>query len=245
MVFTYRTLLEDLTLNSVTPYQYYDAMGKLFGELERKLFIDLYKNGLKLKDLKKQYIQEHQITARQFNAIRISLEGKINSIKELQKSRVADLVAKIRATEKAIKQKEKAQEKVLKQIKKLEQGSEKWQQKIDKLQRYKFFLYQKRRRLRNLIHKLAKLKSENGHISICFGSKKLFKNQHNLELTDFKTHADWKEAWQESRISNFLLVGSKDENSGNQSCTYGSTNELRIRIPNRGSFSKAMLSFLN
>ena len=67
MVFTYRTLLEDLTLNSVTPYQYYDAMGKLFGELERKLFIDLY------KDLKKQYIQEYQITARQFNAIRISL----------------------------------------------------------------------------------------------------------------------------------------------------------------------------
>ncbi len=57
---------------------------------------------------------------------------------------------------------------------------------------------------------------------ICFGSRKLFKQQFHLETTEFGAgdagHAAWKRAWRDSRSHQFFLVGSGDETAGNQSC---------------------------
>ena len=51
----------------------------LMSRVERCLFADLAK-GKTLKDLKAPYLLRFSITARQFNAIRVELEGKVDSI---------------------------------------------------------------------------------------------------------------------------------------------------------------------
>ena len=99
-------------------------------------------------------------------------------------------------------------------------------------------LFQKKRLAERQKLKLAKLESDKnqGNARICFGSKALFKQQHQ---NDFESHAQWLSAWQAKRSNQFFLVGSKDEISGNQSVV-ASLNEsgslnLRIRVPD--SFS--------
>lgn len=98
MLATYQTRLNDRI-----PYPYFEAMGAYFGRLERKLYVDQYIRGTPVNNLKKRYIKEHQITARQFNSLNNSLSGKIESLKEIQKYQEHDLLGRIASMEKAIK----------------------------------------------------------------------------------------------------------------------------------------------
>jgi hypothetical protein len=56
----------------------------LMGEVERSLFAEFAK-GTPIQSLKSPFLKRFSITARQFNAIRVGVEGKVSSIKELQK----------------------------------------------------------------------------------------------------------------------------------------------------------------
>ncbi|MGB9825344.1 MAG: IS200/IS605 family accessory protein TnpB-related protein, partial [Desulfofundulus sp.] len=233
MLATYQTRIDDRT-----PYSYFDAMGEHFGRLERKLYVDQYIRGIPLNDLKKRYIKEHRITARQFNSLNNSLTGRIKSLEEIQKYQEHDLLGRIASTEKVIKEKEEKRDKIIKSLKKLQPRTEKWQKKIDRLKKIKFFLHQKKRRLRNLRQRLENLRKDmaQGIVRICFGTRKLFKAQHNLEANGFKDHQEWLAAWRKARSSSFFILGSKDETCGNQTCTYFWDNTLRIRVA--GKFTK-------
>ena len=48
-----------------------------------------------------------------------------------------------------------------------------------------------------------------------FGGKELWKKQFKTE-----DHAAWRSEWREKRNSQFFIIGSKDEASGNQLCQY-------------------------
>ena len=77
-VFTYQTRV------SVTQEQ--DQMLReyavLFGRVERTLFREV-QNGADANRLKSNYLVRFAITARQFNAVRIQLQGKIDAIGKL------------------------------------------------------------------------------------------------------------------------------------------------------------------
>jgi IS605 OrfB family transposase len=94
------------------------------------------------------------------------------------------------------------------------------------------------RRICKIREKIKRLKQdqENGKVSCCFGGKKLFRAQFNLEEAGYSNHSEWKQEWDQVRNSEFFLLGSKDETSGNQSCTATIQEDnkisLRIRIPN-------------
>src|SRR5450755_3714768 len=72
-------------------------------------------------------------------------------------------------------------------------------------------------------------------VRLCFGGKKLFRAQFDLVANDYADHAAWHADWQARRAQEFALLGSKDETSGNQSCTasVGCTGAitLRLRLP--------------
>ncbi|MGQ9825940.1 MAG: IS200/IS605 family accessory protein TnpB-related protein [Desulfotomaculales bacterium] len=222
-------------VNDRAPYPYFDAMGEYFGRLERKLYVDQYIRGAPLNDLKKRYIKEHRITARQFNSLENSLSGKIKSLKEIQKYQEHDLLGRIASTEKAIKKKEKERDKIAKSLKKLRPRTEKRQKKIDKLKKIKFFLHHKKRRLRNLRQRLENLRKDTaqGRVRICFGTRRLFKAQHNLAANGFQNHQEWLTAWRKARSSGFFILGSKDESCGNQTCVYSRDNTMRIRVADK------------
>lgn len=72
---------------------------------------------------------------------------------------------------------------------------------------------------------------------LCFGGKKLFHAQYHIEKNGFASHAEWKKAWEEKRNSEFFVLGSKDEFSGNQTCSASiqanGKLSLRLRLPHK------------
>ncbi|HUW65643.1 MAG TPA: transposase [Spirochaetia bacterium] len=231
---TYRTVISPVNDEA---YRYFEEMGRLFGSLERRLFVDWHVLGGKWAELKKEYIVKYGITARQFNSLYNSVAGKVSSVREGLKYRESTLRDQIESVEKFIKEKERAREKARKKLKqkKIKQGSAQWEAIVKKLARIKFVLHQKKRRLRNLQHKLASVRQDldRDKYRICFGGRKLFKAQFDLEANEYLDHAEWVNAWREARSSSFFVLGSKDESYGNQTCTYGFDNAMRLRVAKR------------
>lgn len=204
--FTYQTrLVIDESVAKIL-----DDCAKTFSHIEHQLFADISKGKI-ATDLKSEYLKEYKITARHFNAIRIQVEGKISSIKERQAQQIVETGYKI--------------EGVIKTIKKLEKKA------------VSNKLHQKKRLLFNLQQKLQQLMTdqETGRVRLCFGSRRLFRSQFALAANGYKNHEEWLEDWRKTRENSFFLLGSKDESSGNQSCTATLCSDgslsLRIRLP--------------
>jgi IS605 OrfB family transposase len=188
---------------------------KLYGTVERKLFADYAKN-IDIKKQKSSYLVKYGITARQFNSVRIMLQGKIDSIRSRINDYIEDTEAKIKKTSKSIKS-------LIKKI-----------SGLTSIQKNK--LHQKKRLLSKQQNKLQDLKAdkESDKVRICFGSKKLFNKQFNLEDNNYDNHEEWQEDWDIARNNQFYLIGSKDETMGNQSCVATLEEDsinLRIRVP--------------
>jgi IS605 OrfB family transposase len=206
--FTYQTRLELAEESETTLCAYAELMSKV----ERTLFAELSK-GKTIAEIKSAYLKNFNITARQFNSIRIQIEGKIDSIKALRKDRIPNLKERIVSLEKKIKNLTKRKEKDA------------------------FVIHQKKRRLFFMKSKLENLEADenSGKVSLCFGSNKLFRAQFNLEKNGYRSHEEWHQAWTRARNTSFFLVGSKDESAGNQSCTATIQDDgsltLRLRLP--------------
>ena len=156
-VFTYQTRV------LVTPEQ--DQMLReyavRFGRVERTLYRDLQKGEAAIR-LKAEYLVRFAITARQFNAARIQLQGKIEAIRQRLPLQVANLQTRIGKAKK-----------IVARLRKRMPGSNR--------------LHQKRRRLAGLELRWEQLEAERkaGQIHLCFGSKKLFHSQFHLEENGF------------------------------------------------------------
>ena len=200
---TFETRLKvDSTTDSVL-----QECAHLFAHIKHRLFADIA-SGKSPRELKNDYLVRYKITARQFNALRVQVEGKIASIKKLRPIHIAEAKERIAS--------------LTKKIKKLKDPQ---------------ILHQKKRRLKHLEDKLKQLKEdhENGIIRCCFGSKKLFHAQFDLKANGYTTHQEWLTDWKKARTRELFYLGSKDETSGNQTCTAmlqpNGTLQLRIRLP--------------
>ena len=186
------------------------AYGELYGRVERRLFADVAA-GRSAASLKSEYLQEHQIPARMFNGVRVSLEGKAASVKEQQKLRLDSLGRRTARAERQIADA-------------AERGC--WSQ-----------VHQKRRRLANLRSKLLELEADlaAGRVRLCFGSKKLWRRQYHLERNGYASHDEWLSDWREARSNEFFVLGSRDETAGCQLCVASIADDgsltLRLRMP--------------
>jgi IS605 OrfB family transposase len=207
-VFTYQTRV------SVSPEQ--DQMlgeyAARFGRVERTLYRDLQK-GEDANRLKSAYLVRFEITARQFNAVRLQLQGKVEALRRQRTLQVANLKRRIGKARR-----------IVARLKKRLPGSHQ--------------LHQKQRRLAGLELRFEQLEAERkaSRIHLCFGSRKLFHAQFHLEANGFPSHAEWKQAWREARSNQFFVVGSKDETAGCQGCVASRNPDgsyaLRVRLPN-------------
>ena len=143
--------------------------------------------------------------------MRVSLEGKVASVREQQKLRSDDLSARITRAEK--------------QVAGLAEQSS-WDQ-----------AHQKKRRLANLRSRLAVLEADIAaeRVRLCFGSKRLWRKQHDLETNGYTSHEEWLGDWQAARSDEFFLLGSRDETAGCQLCVASIADDgtltLRLRMP--------------
>jgi IS605 OrfB family transposase len=212
--FTYQTRLKVENVDAKA----LDQCAEFFSILERKLFADI-SSGKKAIDLKSHYIKQYQITARHFNALRVQVEGKIASIQERQKLEMTEKRNKIEAVQNSI-------------------------HKMEKKDPHSNRVHQKKRLLSNLKLRLEQIESDQqaSKVRLCFGSKRLFRAQFDLVANGYKSHEEWLADWQKERNNSFFLLGSKDESSGNQSCTAAIAHDgsfiLRIRLPDNLGMGK-------
>lgn len=188
-----------------------DAYAQLDGKAERSLFATSQAGGA-LNDIKREFQPRFGISSRQFNAMRIGLDGKIASIKERRPELIGEAETRI-----------KKASKVIKNLESRASGTNK--------------LHQKKRRLVMMQSRLAAMKADHaaGTVRLCFGSKKLFNAQFDLAANGYADHAAWKRNWDKARASQFFVLGSQDETAGNQSCQASvvadGTLSLQIRLP--------------
>jgi IS605 OrfB family transposase len=207
MTFTYQTRL---SLNEKRE-EILQECASLLSRVERSLYAEVAK-GQKAITCKNRFLKTHGITARQFNACRVSLEGKIAACKTAQEQAIASLKQQINSTDQQI-------------------------QRLEKKPSKRLVLHQKKRRRNVLSHRLSLREEDDkqGRTHLCFGGKKLFHAQFYLEKNGFASLQEWKEAWEAKRNSEFFVLGSKDETAGNQTCTAriqedGRLN-FRLRLP--------------
>ena len=197
------------------------AYATLYGQAERALFADLAA-GCEPEALKSSYLIRFGLTARQFNAIAIHLKGKIASIKERRTGLIDEAKARIKKAKKVISTLDK----------RLAQALE-----PDERRRLSAKRHQKQRRLAKQQAHLARLEADhaNGTVRLCFGGRKRFRAQFNLDANGYETHAEWLEDWQRARASQFVVIGSKGETAGCQGCVIESLGgqhfALRLRLP--------------
>ena len=186
------------------------AYGELYGRVQRKLFAEVAA-GWSTTALKREYLKRYQIPARMFNGVRVSLEGKVASVKEQQKLRLDSLERRIARAERQI---------------------------VDAAERgRRDQVHQKRRRLATLRLKRTELQDdiEAGRVRLCFGSKRLWQKQRHLAENGYSSHQEWLGDWREARNDEFFVLGSSDETAGCQLCVAtvieDGTMTLRLRMP--------------
>ena len=186
------------------------AFAALYGRVERKLFADVAA-GRSAGSLKSVYLQRYGIPARMFNAVRVSLEGKVASVRESQRLQHDSLRRRVARAERQVSDA-------------AERG------RLDQV-------HQKKRRLANLRHRLAALEADiaEGRVRLCFGSKRLWRKQHHLEVNGYASHHEWLRDWRDARSDEFFVLGSRDETAGCQLCVAAVADDgrltLRLRLP--------------
>ena len=211
MVSSYQTRISDVVyLEPVEGEAALAAYAELYGGVERKLFAE-FSAGAVLASLKKVYQQRYRIPARMFNALRISLEGKVSAVQKTMGLRRESLQRRIARAE-------------------LEIGKAVERGRLNQV-------HQKRRRLANLRFRLAGLDADiaAGRVRLCFGSKRLWWKQHELEANGYDNHEAWLSEWRSSRNDEFFVLGSRDETAGCQLCVANVADDgtltLRLRVP--------------
>ena len=186
------------------------AYADLYGRIQRKLFAQV-SAGRSAPSLKQEYLQRYGIPARMFNAVRVSLEGKITSVKQ-----VMDLG------------RDELQRRIVRAQRHMAQASPGTRGE---------WLHQKRRRLGNLKARLERLESDigAGRIRLCFGSRRLWRKQYALEVNGYSSHDAWLRDWRSARSDEFFVLGSRDETAGCQLCVATVDDDgsltLRLRLP--------------
>lgn len=193
------------------------AYAVLYGKAERSLFAALAAGGDSSK-LKSGFQKKFGITARQYNAVAISLKGKIASIRERRGGQIKEAETRLAKANKVIARLEARCP-----------GTNK--------------VHQKKRRLGTMQSRLAGMKQdhETGNVRLCFGSKRLFRAQFDLEANGYDTRAGWFQDWQEARASSIFVIGSKDETAGCQGCVAKAETDgtltLKLRLPDSNNSS--------
>jgi IS605 OrfB family transposase len=222
-------------LKNLTPEQdaSLSAYADLFNRVAHHLAADMVREGRDAPSFRNSYQRHFNITARQFNAVRVQVEGLANNRVENMKNLENILSGKIAVTRKLLP---KIEKKIAKAI------AEK--QCASSIKKLKNRLHQKNRKLVNLLERLSRTIHESHRpyaSGLCFGGRKLFNAQHHLLENGYASHEEWRTDWQSARSNQFFVQGSRNETAGCQGCVAHVREDgsflLNLRLPGgRGSW---------
>ena len=231
---------------SVSERRLHAKLSKMYREAESNNWPDDQLRDAK-NTLKRVSLTELGITGRQYNALFRGLEGRYKSLNELAKLRVEKtrhqtkkLISKIRKREATLTKSATAslaineRERDGKAPTKAQLKSRKSKVEIGKL---KFANHGQKRRLAILESRVAKdlIICDAKVPSVVFGSKSLLNQRSLIHGNDVQSIEAWQDKWERARSSQFLVVGSKKETAGCQSCVLRRSDAsmmLSLRAPN-------------
>lgn len=152
-----------------------------------------------------------RVAARVFDAMAIELQGLIDGMRKLLVSERKSLRNGIRQLEKQL---------TVRRIRLEALAEDRLRMLPQRKAKLRLTTHQNALRLSKLTVRLVRVECRlAGNVpGICFGSRKLFRQQHHLELTGFGSREAWLRQWQSSCSHQIFFVGSKDETAGNQLC---------------------------
>ena len=186
------------------------AYAALYGRVQRRLFAEV-SSGRSAASMKRGCVREYGIPARMFNAVRVSLEGKVSGARESQLLHAETLKGLVRRAGRELASAGKKGD--------------------------RHGVHQKMRRLDNLRSRLARVEADAaaGLVRLCFGGRKLWRGQYNLEANGYGSHEEWLAGWRDARSGEFFVLGSRDETGGCQLCVAAIADDgsltLRLRMP--------------
>jgi IS605 OrfB family transposase len=194
------------------PVGYFDAYAALYAKVRRVLFKLMQRDDYNANETEKNFRRKYGLNSRQLNSIVIDVKGEIAAARELKKNHVDEVTQSVKALIIAVKKLEKQRKTLAKKIKKQKNVLKiiEFKLEIDKI---RFSIHHKKRRLVSQTDKLTKLKSSK--LKRCFGTRELFAKQNHLYENGYKNHDEWKKDWQRGRTSYFDIVGRSCETHGN------------------------------
>ena len=147
------------------------AYAALYGRVQRRLFAEVSSGrsaaSRSAASMKRDCVREYGIPARMFNAVRVSLEGKVSGARESQLLHIETLKGLVRRAGRELA------------------GAGK---KGDSRR-----VHQKMRRLDNLRSRLARVEADaaSGLVRLCFGGRKLWRGQYNLQANGCGCRIAW------------------------------------------------------
>lgn len=225
------------------------------GRAARSYFVARHVRGEPWKDLKNRLSDSFGLTDRQMSSVAFLVDGKAKGVIEGMKVRQQDLARRLASAERAIAKWERRIEAELAK----DRRHREWRGKAKaaaaagrktpaKPKSLKGFrpresadargllrakIHHKRRRTADLGRRLEALRRdlEAGRVRLCFGSRKLFREQFRLAENGHADHAAWLSQWRAGRASEIFCIGSKDEARGSQTASWQGDGRLRLRVP--------------
>jgi hypothetical protein len=197
------------------PHLALDAYGELFGHALHALHAQKRANRVVSKPV---FMRDFGLTARQFNAVSVSLEGAEGSVRERLPQLLSEERLRLASTHRRLARSTSAFKRhhLSRRAARIEARIAAWE--------------------RNAADDVPR---------ICFGSRKLFRAQHALEANGFGDHASWLSAWRDSRSNSFFVLGSKDETAGCQGCVLTHRGDghflLSLRLPKSSLLKRVTL----
>ena len=187
------------------------AYAALYGRVQRRLFAEV-SSGRSAASMKRDCVREYGIPARMFNAVRVSLEGKVSGAPGVPASAYRDPEGPGPQDRQGVGWRREEGVTGTGSIRRCAgwttcgpgwRGS-----------------------------RPTRRRAWSG---CCFGGRKLWRGQHNLEANGYGSHEEWLAGWRAARDGEFFVLGSRDETGGCQLCVAGVAGDgsltLRLRLP--------------
>ena len=185
----------------------------LCSKQERLLHKHIARGGKLDQATKNAVMEETGLPGRYYNGITTILDGKHEAVRELSKLQIVEVTERTKQIGKKVERLQADKAKIV-----ADTSAKNAAKRIHKIERS---IHGKKRKSAALVLRLARMEAElKAPVpTLCFGSKKLFRNQFALKENGYKDHAEWLTDWRRARSSQFLVPGSHDEPSGNKTCT--------------------------
>lgn len=215
-IFTLETRLDRYFSNELMDY--FSALVPFYARIYRSVWQEVMCNSISILSGKNKssyntYLQrKFCISKRMANSIIADVVWTYNAMLELKKYELSQLNGKIDGSYKKL-------EKYNLRLERFKNSDINKLSKQDrrKYKRLRFAVWKRLRRINRLKQKRDVLERniQSGKVSICFGTKKLFKAQWFLEENGFASHEEWLKTFRQNRDKNILFLGSKDETACN------------------------------